>query len=427
MNRKLGLATGALTLVLWIITTARVAHADSAALADPPTESSQPASSADDETNFDAMLTGDWFGVRTDLLKDGISIGATLQLEGFANFMGGIDTANLLGSTTFDLNVTLDLEKLAHLSNAEFYCDIESHAFRNPSTDLVGDLQFFDNNNAAPYLQIYELWYQQSFFDDVLRIKIGKVDANTEFCVIDNGKSFLSSSAQVTPTISVIPTQPDPAPSFNLFLSPKGGFFTSFGVYYSNQSDQFGDIIDDPATVQLSPYGAFLIGETGYRWDSSPALNYAGNVKVGAWGHTGTFRRFDGSEQDGTGGAYAMFNQTLYQPPGESPDGRGVRMFLIYGGTETHIAPIDEHVGGGVSLTGLTQSRSHDIIGLGAEYAQITRAAGLIYPYELSIETFYDAQITPWLQIQPDLQFIAHPGGLYPNSLVATIRATIQF
>ncbi len=42
----------------------------------------------------------------------------------------------------------------------------------------------FDKLNFSPYLQVFELWYQQKLFDGRLRIKLGKVDANTEFSVI---------------------------------------------------------------------------------------------------------------------------------------------------------------------------------------------------------------------------------------------------
>ncbi len=42
----------------------------------------------------------------------------------------------------------------------------------------------FDKLSFSPYLQFFELWYQQKLFDGRLRIKLGKVDANTEFNVI---------------------------------------------------------------------------------------------------------------------------------------------------------------------------------------------------------------------------------------------------
>ena len=77
----------------------------------------------------------------------------------------------------------------------------------------MGDLQVFDKQNSAPFLQVYELWYQQKLFEGKLRLKLGKVDANSEFSVIDNGLPFINSSTQVSPTISGFPTFPAPMPS----------------------------------------------------------------------------------------------------------------------------------------------------------------------------------------------------------------------
>jgi porin len=404
--------------------------ADSTQEATPATQSANPAittTSAQSPTSFDGTLTGDWFGARQKLADAGVSIGATLIAEGFDNFQGGIDTAHAMGATTFDLTATFDLQKLLNIANAQVYVDLEDHAFRNPSISMVGEFLTFDKLNSSPYLQFAELWYQQSWFDGVLRLKIGKVDANNEFSVIDNGAPFISDSSQVDPTILPMPTTPSSQPGANLFFTPANGYFASFGAYYSNQSDRFGDLVGDPAGALPARYGAFLIGETGFKWDALPGLKYAGNVKLGAWGDTGTFHRFDGTEQDGTGGVYAIFDQTVYQPLGEGANGRGIRMFATYGGTETHINPIDEHVGAGVTLTGPIQSRSQDILGITAQYGQISQAAMVPYPFELSMEAFYQIQLTGWAQIQPDLQYIIHPGGQFRDALVATLRCTIQF
>jgi porin len=400
-------------------------HADAGATQ--PTQPSEAPPTTAQAPGFSGMLTGDWLGERQKLSDDGISFAATLLLEGFDNFQGGVDTAHPVGSTTFDLNATLDLHKMLNLSGAEIYCDLEDHAFRNPTTALVGDAQVFDKSVADPYLQIFEFWYQQTLLSGKLRIKLGKVDANTEFAVIDNAEQCLSSSAALSPTIFLMPTTPDPMPGVNAFLTPTDWFFFIAGAYYSNRSNRFLDLVGDPAAAQLARYGTFLITETGFRWNSTPLFAYPGNLKLGFWGHTGTFHRFDGSTQSGTEGGYAIANQTLYQPKNEPPTGRGLRTFLEYGGTESSIDLIDEHVGGGFTLTGPFQTRDLDIVGITAQYAQISRRAKTPYPFELAIEAFCQIQLTPWLQFQPDLQFIIHPSGLHPDALVATLRATIQF
>jgi porin len=397
----------------------------STALAGTPDSTTQP-DVAPTASGFDNNMTGNWWGLRQRLQVAGITVGATLLLEGFRNFQGGIDTAHAVGATTFDLNLALDTDKLLHWHGGEFYVDMEDHAFRNPSTALVGDLQIFDKQNSPPYLQIFEMWYQQKLFDDKIRVKIGKVDANTEFSVIDNGLAFIGSSTQVSPTIFMFPTTPDPMPSVNVFFTPNESYYASFGAYYANRSDRFGDLVDDPAKIQPTAFGTFLIGETGLKWHAVPILGQAGNLKVGAWGHTGTFTRFDGAQQDGTYGYYAILNQTIWQPKGEPDNGRGVRTFLEYGGTESDINPIDRHIGGGITWTGPIDARTNDIIGFSPQYAHITPQAGLPHPYELALETFYQWKLSPWAFVQPDLQYIVHPGGTHPNALVATLRLQIS-
>jgi porin len=378
-------------------------------------------------SGFEDKATGDWWGERQQLEQAGITIDASLVLEGFKNFRGGLNTSRAVGASTFDLSLALDTQTLFNWQGGKFYADLEDHAGQNPSTDLVGDLQVFDKLNTRPYLQVFELWYQQRLFDDKLRLKIGKVDANTEFSVIDNGLEFINSSSQVSPTIFLLPTTPAPMPSVNVFLTPNESCYASFGVYYSNRSERFGNLVGNPQDVQLSKHGAFLIGETGLRWRHGPLFEGGGNLKLGAWEHTGAFTRFNGLQQRGTYGYYAILDQTLWQPAGEREGGRGVRTFLVYGCTQQTINTIDWHIGGGVVSTGLLAARPDDVAGFGPQYAHISRQAGLPHPYELAMEAFYKLQITRWAALMPDLQYIINPGGQYPNALVGTIRLLVNF
>ncbi|HZE21370.1 MAG TPA: carbohydrate porin, partial [Desulfobaccales bacterium] len=252
-----------------------------------------------DTPEFGDKATGDWWGKRQWLKQAGVTIDASLVLEGFKNFRGGLRTSTLVGASTFDLSLGLDTERLLNWKGGKFYVDLEDHAGRNPSRVLVGDLQVFDKLNSAPYLQIFELWYQQELFEGKLRLKIGKVDANTEFSVIDNGLSFLNSSTQVSPTVFVFPTTPDPMPGVNVFFTPCEFYYASFGAYYANRSEGFGNFVGRPQDLQLSEFGTFLIGETGLRWHQAPIFRGEGNLKVGFWGHTGIFTRLDGAKQEG--------------------------------------------------------------------------------------------------------------------------------
>lgn len=379
------------------------------------------------DNSFSDKAVGNWGRVRDRLEEAGISVDAELVLQGFRNFMGGLNDSRTVGAYTFDLGLTADTETLFGWPGGTFYIDFEDHEGKNPSADLIGDLQVFDKSNSSPYAQIFEVWYEQRLFQDKFRIKVGKVDSNTEFSVIENGLDFLNSSSQVSPTCFLMPTTPDPMPGFNVFFSPNEHYFVSFGIYYANRSEHFGIIRGDPQNAQLSDFGAFLIGETGIKWDHSPFFEHDGNFKFGAWKHTGTFTPFDNTEQNGTDGFYALFNQTLFQPPGAKKGGPGIRMFLDGGQTHQNINAIDQHIGGGITWTGLLAERPEDVIGFSPQFAHISNQTDLPYSYELAVETFYRLKLTPWATVQPDLQYIVHPGGQYPDALVLTLNTEIHF
>lgn len=393
----------------------------------PPGQSTPPPKTGESKRSIErAVATGEWGGLRKRLEEQGVSIGAEWVMEGFANFRGGIDRG-AVSASTFDADLSLDMQKLLGISGGELYIDLEDHAGRNPSAALPGDLQIFDKLNSTPYSQVFELWYQQRLFKDKLRIKAGKVDANTEFSVIDNGLSFINSSTQVTPTLFVFPTTPDPMPGINFFYTPRDLFYASFAVYDANRSDHFLNFTGHPEAIQPARQGKLLIGETGLIWKRLPKLLPDGNLRLGFWGHTGTFTRFDGHSQKGAQGLYLIFDQTLWKPTSEQTDERGLRMFLEYGHTDRALTPIYRHFGGGFAWKGLLPGRRRDMAGFSPQYARFSPEAGLPRDYELTLETFYRVQFTPWASFQSDLQHIVHPGGKYPSALVGTLRLKVIF
>lgn len=369
-------------------------------------------------------LLDNWRSLDNHLQAAGISVGANWVMEGFKNFRGGITTAGAEPASTLDVYLSLDTRPLFDLEGGEFYVDLEDHAGDDPSTDLVGDLQVFDKLNYSPYLQVFEIWYQQKLFGNWLRIKAGKIDANTEFSVITNGLGFINSSTQVTPTLFVFPTTPDPMPAVNLFFTPGKFFYASFGAFYSNSGVRFLDFTGNPYEIQPTRNGAFLIGETGLTWRHLPELEASGDMRLGFWGHTGSFRKFDGQSQTGAEGMYAILDQTLW----ESATGdraRALRGFLEYGRTEDGLSPIYEHFGGGITWTGFPD-RPRDTMGFSPQYARLSPQAGFPNDYELALEGFYNLRVSSRLSLQPDLQYIVNPGGTYPDALVGTIRLKVN-
>ena len=83
---------------------------------------------------------------------------------------------------------------------------------------------------------------------------------------------------------------------------------------------------------------------------------------------------------------------------------------------------------------GALPGRDDDALGIGVVWTKLTpgQAAqldGANRGNEFVIEATYQAQLTPWFEIQPDLQLIVQPGGStsIPNALVLGLSATIDF
>jgi porin len=360
------------------------------------------------------------------LEQAGLSAGIDWVMDGFYSFHGGI-RRGAIGASTLDAHLGLDMERLLGVRGGRFYADIEDHAGGNPSAGLVGDIQLFDRHNFKPYFEVYELWYQQRLSGDRIRLKLGKVDANTEFSVIDNGLRFLNSSAQVPATLFVLPTTPAPMPGINVFFTPKGPWYASFAAYDANRSDHFLDFSGHPEFVQPAANGQFLIAETGLRWSRIPALVADGDFRIGFWEHTGTFQGPDGSTQHGVQGLYVILDQTLWKPAPGPDEQRGVRGFLDYDQTDRRVAPIYRHVGAGITWTGFLTRRQQDSAGFGLQYARLSPGQRAPHDFELALEAFYWAQASRWAAVQPDLQYIVHPGGRYPAALVGTMRLKLNF
>ena len=108
----------------------------------------------------------------------------------------GTDTRSLV-----ETSVTLDLNKAVQWKGARFSASFHDYFGTNATNALVGDVQGFSNIDARPMNRIYEMWFEQTLDRGKVRIKVGRIDANTEFAYVENAGDFLNSSMGFSPTI----------------------------------------------------------------------------------------------------------------------------------------------------------------------------------------------------------------------------------
>ncbi len=208
--------------------------------------------------------TDDWFGSRTWLEDLGIFVDAFLTMDTSGVLRGGVNEGDTAFRYLLDLTLALDTEKLVGLEGGTAFADFQIQHGKNGSND-VGDAQGISNVDADGFEQLARLWYQQGFWDGAVRVKIGKVDSNTEFAYVENGARFLNSSFGHSPNIVSMPTYPDPATSANVFVSPGAGLSAGFGVYDGAAQTGVRTGRTGPRTFFGEPSDLFLIGEVGAR------------------------------------------------------------------------------------------------------------------------------------------------------------------
>lgn len=416
----------------WLATAGCAAGALAQAVADRPVgqEAAEPAASpelaAEGPFGRDRLL-GDAGGIRLAAEGRGVVVEAGLVADFSQNLRGGADTEGAGFRHLFDLNVSLLSRPLLGYDGGTLFLDFQTKEGQDGSEE-VRDFQAFSNLDAPDFTALYELWYEQVLLDARLRVKVGKVDANSEFAFADFGGEFLNSSTGFSPTILALPTYPNPAMSINAFVEPVEAFYAGLGVY--DGAAQEGSALGrrGPSTFLGDPSDLFLIGEAGLRWALADARN--GRLAIGGWRHTGAFERFNGGTESGTGGLYAVLEQRLWRADRESEgDDRGVGAFVQYGYADPGVSEAEHHVGAGVSASGVVPGRPEDALGAYGSLVLFSQGAGFTEDHELAVEAFYKAAITPWLSLKPDVQYIVNPGGddALRDAVVATLRVEAAF
>lgn len=154
-------------------------------------------------------------------------------------------------------------------------------------------------------------------------------------------------------------------------------------------------------------------------------------MAAGVWHHTATLTRFDGTTDDGTTGGYALAEQQLVRRGESDADkAKGWFLFSQLGLADENVSASRVHASLGTSVKGTFESRDDDTAGVFVSYCNMSRASGSTTTRdETLIESFYKVQLTPWVSISPDVQYIVNPGGTpgVKNAWVGSLQIIVSF
>ncbi len=383
-------------------------------------------------------LTGNWGGARTALKNKGIDFEFVYTGEVFGILKGGLSKkATYLGNIDLILNV--DAEPLIAWKGASFSIYVLGNHGGSPSAH-AGDLQTISNIDAPDTWKLYEAWYQQKLFNDILSFRLGLQDLNAEFDSIETAGLFINSSHGIGPDYaqsglngpSIFPTT---SVAGRIRISPKNYFYLQSAVYDGVPGNR---INPEGTHIQLHKEdGVLIASEIGFLPGELNENAHYGKFALGSWIYTTRFDDVFKTDNNGNPvrhrgnfGVYVLGEHMVYREKNDHDQGLSVFGRLGYADDNTN--PLQYYLGAGLGYTGLFPHRHKDRVGFavasainGLPFKKAQSNAGFpVEDAEVNLELTYRAQIKPWLAMQPDFQYIFNPGTdlTLNNAVIAGLR-----
>lgn len=413
---------------------------------------------------------------KTMLLDWGFSLQVNYIGEIFGNPTGGVKQGALY-EQRIELGLDADLEKIAGLRGLSFHVNSYAIAGSSLSTYNLYNYSVITYIGVHPALLLFELWAEQKLFDDRLSIRVGQLAADSEFFISEFAQLSLNSTFGwpnifATDFPSGGPAYPYATPAVRVKFKATDQL-TLMGAVFNGDPTGAG-ITGRPAEFDHSGSNfrlrdvPFLIGEAQYAYNQDKdSEGLAGRVKFGGWHQFGKLDdehfgadglsladpRSNGQALKPTGdfGVYGAIDQMFWHLPGDDPK-KGIGGFARVTGSASDRNLMDFYADAGVNFMGLWSQRPDDQFGVSVAYSELSPSvhaldldaaayAGTPLPsrnYELLLEATYQAQILPGWTVQPDFEYVFHPGGgavnplnpasgRIPDAAVFGVRTIVQF
>jgi porin len=409
-------------------------------------------------TNF---LLGNMGGLRPFLAQYGISLALQETSEVLGNVTGGIHKGFEYDGLT-QMLLQLDTNRAFGWYGGTFNASALQVHGRSLSADNLATFQTSSGIEADRATRLWELWYDQKMLEeDRLDIRVGQQSLDQEFIVSQNASYFVNTMFgwPMVPSADLPgggPAYPLSALGVRFKARPIDPVTLLVGVFNGSPVPVYS--IGDPQQINASGTsfptngGALVMAELQYSYPSLGSMLYADQseplarvYKIGFWYDTERFSdlRFDNTglslanplstgipqQHRGNYSIYAVADQLVWVDPREGD--RTISLFARAMGTpEANRNLIDFSLNAGLVFHEPFLHRDDDTFGIGMGFAQVSgQAAGLdqdtqfytgaftpARTSEAYLEVTYQYSVAPWLQLQPDFQYIFNPGGGVANT-----------
>ena len=392
-------------------------------------------------------LTGQWQGYRGEFKSSGVDIQSHVIADIMGNVRGGVSQKTSLVEN-WELGLSLNLDQLIGWSGGSFQFSALQNNGSSPSS-YIGDVQTANNIEAMQTIRLYELWIEQNLLENKLSLLAGVYDLNSEFDFMESSTLFLNSSqglggALAASGLNGISTFPATALSARVKYLPAPSWYIQAAV-----SDGVPGIrhVDWQLDEQSGMFGVgevgFLISAADGSQSQDPlsdrfhikrhtAADYMLKASVGFWMYNRNFvqRRYGvaaGGSRNETGAYLLVDSQTLSWIDKSL---RNLSWHGRFGIADNQLSRFRYYFGTGFTYQNIITGISNDEMGISVSMvknsAVFKRQLSMQNAQpEIAFEWTYQANVTPWLVVQPDLQYILNPGAtnVLPDALVVGLRS----
>jgi porin len=379
--------------------------------------------------------TGSWFSFRQTLTELGITPTITYVTDLLGNPVGG-RRRGVAYAGQLQADVSVDLEKLAAVKGLTFNVSANWASGTDLSTDDIDNFFIVAQAFAGDRVRLYTLFLDQALFDGRLDIKVGRFAPGDDFLSWPQ-YTFLVNIA-LNP--AVYATQVN-VPGFTaapigtwgvrVRAKPVDWLSTSGGIYYSDPARDLASTAGTDFGFGGSGTGYLTIAEFAYLHNQTErSSGLPGTYRFGGYYDSNLFPPLgdSGLKRRGNWGLYVLADQVVYRegPPGS---GQGLALaasFVVAPDQSINTMPYFAAVG--AVYRGLLPGRDKDALALAGYYGAFSRDLPG-QSSEAVLELTYTLALTPWLTVQPDIQYVINPGGRssVKNALVIGAQISITF
>lgn len=283
--------------------------------------------------------------------------------------------------------------------NGQFNFTVASTHGGEPSGELVGDWQVFDNIEAGNHIFALNAWYSHTI--NKVTVKAGLQDVNDSYSACDAAGNMLNTSFggnQVLLSAGNVPTMPCNGLGINAEWKISKSLTWQAGIFDGGVID-----LDDGNKFNLRHE---LSSSKGYVIVTEAALSPADALllKAGAFYHTGL-------ENNG----YYASCEKLFHMQGE----RSINAFVTGGYAPRATDAATASITCGATLTSLFSKSGADALCAGLATVHLDGQK-----WETAIELNYRYQLGRYFYVSPDLQWILNPIGAPEgkHALATTLR-----